>query len=105
MKSSMIRGHIIALDPNNKQATYFAKSCGIARFAYNWALAEWQRQYKADKRYRDQCLTNNLPIDESKLNKPSQGKLRKRLNAIKRKQFPWIVESHQMQSPTCHHTT
>ena len=33
-----IRGHIIALDPNNTQATYFKKACGVARFAYNWAL-------------------------------------------------------------------
>jgi putative transposase len=47
----MIVAHKIALDPNNKQVTYFAKVVGTARFAYNWALAEWQRQYavwKAD---------------------------------------------------------
>ncbi|WP_244152379.1 helix-turn-helix domain-containing protein [Psychrobacter pasteurii] len=35
----MIRGHIIELNPNNKQATYFTKACGIARLAYNWALS------------------------------------------------------------------
>ena len=39
-----IRGHIIALDPNNTQATHLKKACGVARFAYNWALAEWQKQ-------------------------------------------------------------
>lgn len=36
----MIVAHKIALDPNNVQATYFAKAAGTARFAYNWALAE-----------------------------------------------------------------
>ena len=88
----MIKGHVIRLKPNNKQATYFAKACGVARFAYNWALNEWQRQYQADKTYRDYCTTNNLPIDDSQLNKPSQGKLRKQLNAIKRGQYPFMLE-------------
>ena len=43
----MIIAHKIALDPNNVQATYFARAAGTARFAYNWALAEWKRQYEA----------------------------------------------------------
>ena len=42
---TVIRGHIIRLDPTDKQATYFAKACGVARLAYNWALAEWQTQF------------------------------------------------------------
>lgn len=88
----MIKGHVIRLEPNNKQATYFAKACGVARFAYNWALNEWQHQYQADKTYRDHCTANNLPIDDSQLNKPSQGKLRKQLNAIKREQYPFMLE-------------
>lgn len=87
-----IRGHIIELKPNNKQATYFKKACGVARLAYNWALSEWQKQYEQDKNYRDTCQANHLPIDETKLNKPSQGKLRKQLNAIKREQFPFMLE-------------
>jgi len=36
----MLIAHRIALDPNNQQATYLKKACGVARFAYNWALAE-----------------------------------------------------------------
>ena len=75
----MIVAHKIALDPNNVQATYFAKAAGTARFAYNWALAEWQRQYEAWKQ------DNSLP-------KPSQFSLRRQLNAIKREQFPWMLE-------------
>lgn len=89
---TVIRGHIIRLDPTDKQATYFSKACGVARLAYNWALAEWQRQYQADKTYRDECLAKGVTIDESKLNKPSQGNLRKQLNAIKRTQFPFMME-------------
>ncbi len=87
-----IRGHIIELKPNNKQATYFAKACGVARLAYNWALAEWMRQYEADKNYRDKCQKLGLTVDENKLHKPSQGKLRKQLNSIKREQFPFMLE-------------
>lgn len=75
----MLIAHKIALDPNNAQATYFARAAGTARFAYNWALAEWQKQYAAWK------LDNSLP-------KPSQAALRRQLNAIKREQFPWMLE-------------
>jgi len=75
----MLIAHKIALDPNNVQATYFAKAAGTARFAYNWALAEWQRQYEAWKQ------DNSLP-------KPSEAALRRQLNAIKREQFPWMLE-------------
>ena len=33
----MLLAHKIELKANNKQATYFAKACGAARKAYNWA--------------------------------------------------------------------
>ena len=42
----MILAHKIRLYPNNVQATYFSKACGVARFAYNWGLAEWKRRYE-----------------------------------------------------------
>jgi putative transposase len=32
------KGYKTELDPNNKQITQFKKHCGIARYAYNWAL-------------------------------------------------------------------
>jgi len=75
----MLIAHKIALDPNNVQAAYFARAAGTARFAYNWALAEWQRQYEACK------------ADASK-HKPSQVALRRQLNGIKAEQFPWMLE-------------
>lgn len=86
----MIRGHIIELKPNNAQANHFARACGVARKAYNWALYEWQRQYALDKAYRDACLATGSEIDAKKLNKPSQAKLRRELNAIKRELFPYF---------------
>ncbi|WP_201024975.1 helix-turn-helix domain-containing protein [Ferroacidibacillus organovorans] len=69
----MLRSHKIALDPNKQQATYFSKASGVARFAYKWGLAEWKRQYEAGE-------------------KPTQASLRRQLNAIKREQFPWMLE-------------
>ena len=78
--------------PTNKQATYFAKACGVARLAYNWALAQWQQQYEQDKAYRDDCQARGIEADDSRLSKPSQGKLRKQLNAIKRDKYPFMLE-------------
>jgi putative transposase len=75
----MLIAHKIALDPNNAQATYFARASGTARFAYNWALAEWQRQYEVCK------ADPSLP-------KPSQMALRRQLNSVKGEQFPWMLE-------------
>lgn len=65
--------HKIALDPNAVQRLYCARAAGTARFAWNWALAEWQRQYKAG-------------------GQPNETSLRRSLNAIKREQFPWMYD-------------
>jgi putative transposase len=69
----MLRAHKIRLNPTPEQATYFAKAAGVARFTWNWALAEWNRQYEAGE-------------------KPSALKLKKQFNAIRREQFPWTWE-------------
>ncbi|MFB6349984.1 RNA-guided endonuclease InsQ/TnpB family protein [Moraxella sp. ZJ142] len=88
----MIRGQYIQLKPNNKQATHLAKACGVARFAYNWGLEQWQKQYQQDKEYRDECARLGVEIDKTKLNRPTEGKLRKQLNAIKRDEFPFMMD-------------
>jgi putative transposase len=69
----MLLAHKIALDPNAAQRLYFARAAGTARFAWNWALAEWKRQYKAGE-------------------KPTEVSLRRQLNAVKRSQFPWMYD-------------
>jgi putative transposase len=75
----MLIAHRIALDPHNKQRRYFARAAGTARFAYNWALSEWKAQYEARK------LDSSLPS-------PSEVSLRKKLNSLKREQFPWMFD-------------
>ena len=75
----MLIAHKILLDPNNAQGAYFSRAAGTARFAYNWALAEWQRQYEVCKA-------------DASLPKPSQMALRRQLNNIKAEQFPWMLE-------------
>ena len=69
----MILAHKIALDPNDKQRSYFMRASGTARFAYNWALGEWRRQYQAGE-------------------KPSEVSLRRQLNALKREQYRWMFD-------------
>jgi len=69
----MMLAHRIRLVPTADQESHFARACGVARFAYNWALAEWRRQYAAGE-------------------KPSEAALRKQLNALKHEQFPWMRE-------------
>ncbi len=69
----MTRAHRLRLVPTADQEAYFRKASGVARFAYNWALAEWQRRYAAGE-------------------KPNEIALRKVLNAIKHEQFPWMGE-------------
>jgi putative transposase len=69
----MLVVHKIELKPNNKQRTYLKKACGVARFAYNWALSKWQEEY-------------------AKGLKPKESEIRKQLNAIKAKEYPWMLE-------------
>jgi putative transposase len=69
----MIKAHKIRLNPTPEQAVYFAKAAGTARFVWNWALAEWNRQYEAGE-------------------KPTALQLKKQFNEIRREQFPWTWE-------------
>lgn len=77
---SELLAHKIALDPTNEQIGYFAKACGTARFAYNWALAEWKRQATE---WWERGGTGDYPSAYS---------LSKRLNSIKDDDFPWMRE-------------
>ena len=69
----MIKAHKIRLNPTEEQKVYFAKAAGTARFVWNWALAEWNRQHEAGE-------------------KPTALKLKKHFNEIRREQFPWTWE-------------
>jgi transposase len=83
---NLILAHKIALDPNTEQRSYLARAAGTARFAYNWALAEWQRQHKNG-------------------GKPSEGALRRLLNEIKHEQFPSqnaAIARRMLSGPSLH---
>jgi putative transposase len=43
----VILAHKIALDLTHKQAVSLAKAAGVARFSWNYGLAEWGKRYKA----------------------------------------------------------
>jgi putative transposase len=70
----MLVSNKIRIYPNAKQEVGLRKACGAARWAWNWALSEWQKAYE----------------NKEKVN---EGLLRKKLNSIKKKQFPWLYES------------
>jgi putative transposase len=42
----VIKSIKIRLFPTKDQEILMCKSCGIARFAYNWGLAKWEEEYK-----------------------------------------------------------
>ena len=69
----MILSHKIRIYPNREQEQFLKKSCGVARFAYNWGLEEWQNQYKNG-------------------GKPNRFKLDKQFNSIKKQEFPFVCE-------------
>ena len=69
----MFLSHKIRIYPNHEQEIFLKKSCGVARFVYNWGLAEWERQYKTGE-------------------KPNYLKLKKQFNGIKKDEFPFVCE-------------
>jgi putative transposase len=70
----MVKAHEIKLYPTKSQEIFFNKSCGVARFAFNWALNKWQEDYK-----------NGV--------KQSAYSLIKYLNSIKKQDFPWMQDT------------
>jgi len=67
------RSHVIRLNPTPEQAVYFRKACGVARHAYNWALARW-KDYRAEGKWA------------------KMKDLKAEYNQIKGEQFPWCYE-------------
>lgn len=65
------------LKPNNKQAGLLLKHCGVARFAWNWALARRIELYKT--REGKDRFTNAI-------------NQHRELNALKKSEFPWMYE-------------
>ena len=70
----MIRAHKIRLNPTPEQETYLKKACGISRFVFNWGLARW-------KAAKEQGGVAYGPMA-----------IKKDFNALKREEFPWVME-------------
>jgi putative transposase len=66
----------IALCPTPEHVDYFNRACGTARRVWNWALAEWNRQYASGQ-------------------KPHAMALKKQFNAIKYSDPQWLDENGQ----------
>ncbi len=69
----MNRSHVIRLNTTPEQEVYFRKACGVARHAYNWALAHWKEARAEGKRVKLKDLKAEY-------------------NKIKGEQFPWCYE-------------
>jgi len=74
IKMKINKTYKIEIKPNNKQETLLYKSCGTARFAYNWGL-----KYKIDLYEKEKKFVSAID-------------LHKILCSIKEKEFPWMYE-------------
>jgi putative transposase len=83
-----MRSQVIKLDPTCTQVEFFRHCVGTARFAFNWALKRWRDQFAGGQT-------------------PHEGKLRKELNAVTEREFPWMLEvpkavvQHAIKKPRC----
>jgi len=66
-----LRAYKTKLIVNNQERAYLNGCAGLSRFAFNWGLAEWKRQYEAG-------------------DKPSAYGLKKHFNSIKYDEYPWV---------------
>ena len=72
----MILAHRIELDPTEKQKAYFRQACDTARFAWNWALAEWNDRYELGAH-------------------PDAFEIKRYFNSFKYEAFPWLKNIHR----------
>jgi putative transposase len=68
--------HTIRLYPTKAQETFFKKACGVARVAYNYGLAEYQKQRKEGL-------------------KPKINEIKKQFNVEKKVLYPWMSETNK----------
>ena len=93
-----IVAHRIQLQPNNAQEAYFRQACGVKRFAWNWAVREWERQFRARSPaivddygcvtgYEKRGVVDGFGDVVPKCNAQS---LKKEFSALIDKQWPWM---------------
>lgn len=73
--NQIIKSIKVRLSPNNKQLTKLFQYAGSARFAYNWAIAREQDNYKQGNKFL------------------SEGELRKEFTQLKKQfEYQWLNE-------------
>lgn len=77
--------HKIRLYPTSAQEQGLRRAVGCARFAWNWCLAEFQKELAL---WREAKTRGDKPTPIS-----STMALKKRFNAIKEAEFPWVYNS------------
>ncbi len=70
----VVRGYKTELDVNNEQRTACLKHAGVARFAYNWGIAQSVEVYRATGK------------------RPTAIDLHRDLNKLKQTDYPWMYE-------------
>lgn len=73
----IIKAHKIRLNPTSEQAAYLWRAAGVARFAFNWGLAEYNRRKEAGEKVKIRGKKPTLIGD---------------FIAIKGDEFPWASE-------------
>ena len=63
------RAHKIRLHPTPEQEKYFWKAAGTARFAYNWALAEWNKVEEHNRKVYKTGEGEKIKVSAFSLNK------------------------------------
>lgn len=70
---TILVSHKIRIKPNKKHQAFLFRCCGVARFVYNYGLANWKQ---------------SLELKE----KTSWMKIDKKLNLVKETEYPWMYE-------------
>jgi putative transposase len=56
----MHKAHKIQLSPTKAQEIFFKKSCGVARFSFNWALDKWKVKHEIVNKIENYSQFNTL---------------------------------------------
>lgn len=75
--SKIIKAHKIRLNPTEEQAQYFWRAAGVARFAFNWGLAEYNRRKVEERPVKIKGKTPTLVSE---------------FTALKATEYPWLGE-------------
>lgn len=78
------RAHSIAVYPTDDQKVILRKSCGVSRYAYNWALSTYKAQYEEYKKAR------GINPEQVVVKAPKISELKKRWNTEKPE---WVYET------------